>query len=426
MQFLKGIGVVILVIGVLFTTKSVFAANFTVSERIDSYDASKQTLQITAEIQVTKSGSYQLELDFVRPVDESVKQSKLIHAWPILGKGQADIFTYTIDQVKPGDTILISYRDISGETTATKKITIPANITSSATQPPVVDKPNIDPVVTSSNQQKIGPVDFYFQPTDEYVKVIDDKVYFRGAVRVHEPGTPVKIDLLLGESPSNLQYRNTISYDALPDINLFYEWNISFQELKPNTKYYFTFININNTNPNKQQITDVWSFTSGAGQGDNAGNTSANGTVKNPKSPAIIDNSGEGGVFSYQYPTDIGNPGSITDGLEGSDGPIVPCSSNSFEERCRYKDLMVLVKNIIKFLLIFIIPVIAIVAAYTGIQMIMNRSNPVELSKYKNNLTRIVIGIIVILLAWTLIASILAAVVNEDVRKILLLDLTGL
>lgn len=403
-----------------------YAADFSVSERVDSYDVVTSTLHITAEIQVKKSGSYQLELEYTRPVDGSKKQTKPVYAVPILDAGKADIFKYTIDQVKPGDTITFAYRQstIGGNiTTSLKTIQVPVG---SKKNPPTTDKkPTVDPVATGGNKPSAANFNFYFDPTDlAYINYSPEQVWLNGYIQVQNPGTSIQVEVLFGESPNNLSSRSMIAFDDLPASDGFYQWSTSFSGLKPGTQYYYVFRNAQNPNLSTSFFTPIYYFqTSAVGLG---GSSSPDQSLGG-KSPTPTDNNGQGGVFSYQYPTNTGNPGSLDYNLDGVDTPLVPdCSYGDLSSRCSYKHFIELIVRVIKFGLILLLPVIAIIAVYTGIQMIVNRANPIKLEESKKVFIRILIGIAVMLLAWTLIATILSAVVNTDIKKILLLDLTGL
>ena len=87
---------------------------------------------------------------------------------------------------------------------------------------------------------------------------------------------------------------------------------------------------------------------------------------------------------------------------------------------------MVLIGNIIDFLLILILPTVAILAVIVGIMMIKDRSNPVKLGDHKKVVTRIVVGILVILLSWTLVATVINTVIGDEAKRYVLLDLASL
>jgi uncharacterized membrane protein len=81
---------------------------------------------------------------------------------------------------------------------------------------------------------------------------------------------------------------------------------------------------------------------------------------------------------------------------------------------CGYKDFMQLIANIINYALLFLGPVIAAYAMYLGVMIILEArvSDPTsavmkKLENHKKQLGRIVLGVIIILFAWTLIATVI-------------------
>jgi hypothetical protein len=96
-------------------------------------------------------------------------------------------------------------------------------------------------------------------------------------------------------------------------------------------------------------------------------------------------------------------------------GPNVPTGGDNDETHmCGFKDFMQLVANIINFALVIIGPIIAIFLMYTGAMIIIygKKHDPTggameKLKKYKQQFFRIGLGIIIIIFAWTIIATIL-------------------
>ena len=58
-------------------SKTALAADFTVHEKID-YNNQTKTINITGEIQVTKTGDYELSLDYLRPIDSGKNQKQVL------------------------------------------------------------------------------------------------------------------------------------------------------------------------------------------------------------------------------------------------------------------------------------------------------------------------------------------------------------
>jgi predicted small integral membrane protein len=95
------------------------------------------------------------------------------------------------------------------------------------------------------------------------------------------------------------------------------------------------------------------------------------------------------------------------------------------DQNCKFEHLMILFGRIIDYLLVLLVPLTVLVAIYTGVQMILHRQIPAELMKYKDNLIRIGWGVAVMLLAWTIIATLLKTFVDPGSMRFILLDLLG-
>ncbi len=116
-------------------------------------------------------------------------------------------------------------------------------------------------------------------------------------------------------------------------------------------------------------------------------------------------------------PEDITIEDTISDGgivpkCGRTDGPNVADINET--RMCGYKDFMQLIANIINYALLFLGPVIAAYAMYLGVMIILEArvSDPTsavmkKLENHKKQLGRIVLGVIIILFAWTLIATVI-------------------
>ena len=60
---------------------------------------------------------------------------------------------------------------------------------------------------------------------------------------------------------------------------------------------------------------------------------------------------------------------------------------------------------------------------YVGVQMILHRKNPIDLEKYKGQLLRVGIGLAVMLLAWTIVATLMTSLLGDEASKYLLLKI---
>jgi hypothetical protein len=196
--------------------------------------------------------------------------------------------------------------------------------------------------------------------------------------------------------------------------------NYTLSNFDGGKKYFYKFID---TDTNRKFETPFYSFeTPGIPPA-----TSQPVTV--PTAPAY-DPDADNGVLinNYQLPINIGEPtGDVTS--EVSDpGTLVPCGkrsdqSNPEDAHCGFNHLLILFGNVIDYLLILLVPLTALTCIYTGVQMILHRKIPADLVKYKNNLMRIGIGVAVMLLAWTIIATILKTLVGPDASRFILLDI---
>lgn len=102
-----------------------------------------------------------------------------------------------------------------------------------------------------------------------------------------------------------------------------------------------------------------------------------------------------------------------------SDKGIVPrCSltegTDTEKKMCGFDDFMLLISNVIQYGLIILGPIVAIIAMWSGAQIIwlgkMPDKNSEQMQAFNNakqRLVRIAIGLFIILIAWTIIATIL-------------------
>jgi uncharacterized membrane protein len=146
-----------------------------------------------------------------------------------------------------------------------------------------------------------------------------------------------------------------------------------------------------------------------------------------------------GELLDYEFPTQLGEPtGTVAITPEEKDA-LVPCGKRSDQDNetnknCKFvhlfggvdengEEIPGLIPRVFDYLLILLVPVIVMMCIYTGVQMIIHRGIPAELTKYKENFKRIGIGIALMLLAWTIIATLLKTLVNPSMSGFILLDL---
>lgn len=170
--------------------------------------------------------------------------------------------------------------------------------------------------------------------------------------------------------------------------------SIKFTGLTAGTTYVFTI-----KNESTGDHTAPLQFRTTGGTGTTGGSFGVVGTnIVNgipTDVPALVDTISDKGIVPK-----CGRTGSDTDTVG--------------TQMCGYKDLMQLIANVIQFGLIMIGPIVAILAMYAGAMIIWLGRLPdptseqmKTLKKYKAMLVRAAIGILIIVLAWTLIATIL-------------------
>jgi hypothetical protein len=179
--------------------------------------------------------------------------------------------------------------------------------------------------------------------------------------------------------------------------------------LQPGTKYYY---NVQETTKDFFTNANSLSFTT-----PGAAPTTA---TFDPDAPGVFGD--------YEFNTNLGEP--TGDGSSTITEPdvLVPCGKRSDQtsekdKNCKFEHLLELFTRIIDYMLVLLVPLTALVAIYTGVQMIIHRGMPAELTKYKDNLIRIGWGVAVMLLAWTIIATLLKTFVDPSMTGYILLDL---
>lgn len=133
-------------------------------------------------------------------------------------------------------------------------------------------------------------------------------------------------------------------------------------------------------------------------------------------------------IPNYIFPTNIGEPtGEIAAPIVDDQKPLVPCGKRSDigtkDERCTFRHIIILAGNVIRFLLILLIPITVLMCVSTGVQMILHRKVPEDLVKYKGRLLKVGGGLVLMLLAWTIVATILKSLLGDEASKYLLLKI---
>lgn len=82
---------------------------------------------------------------------------------------------------------------------------------------------------------------------------------------------------------------------------------------------------------------------------------------------------------------------------------------------CGFNDFIVLINNIIKYIIVLIIPIMAIVFAYAGFLFLTSGGDSAKRTKAKKAMTSAIIGIVIILSAWLIVRTIVRALgVDEN------------
>lgn len=407
---MKYIRIATMALGILFATQ-VYALSFSVSEKVESYNNITGQTTLVVNIKAEQTDIYQLEMFFAKTQVEL--QNNPIRGFTYranpLARGKTDTQKYTISNMTPGEWY-VYYVDNNGEPTESRKITVSESKTLIPT--------------TATSLTTNNAVLFEFPNDTNHIKYSADRAEFNGMVyKTTTEKIPVKFSVYIGTSTSNFtahqSFDLTNTFQGNPPSS---PWVAGFTDLKPDTTYYILVKDDINKNPDTSQIGSVYSFKTLP-----AGASTSSQSVTDKPSPAFTDNDGKGGLFSYVYNTQTGNPGGLNYNLSTeSDQGLVPCrAEEGIESRCGFRDLMTLIGNIINFALVLILPIIAILAVVIGVMMISNRSNPTKLIELKNQATKILIGVMVILLSWVLVANILNVVLGDEAKRYILLDLAS-
>lgn len=93
-----------------------------------------------------------------------------------------------------------------------------------------------------------------------------------------------------------------------------------------------------------------------------------------------------------------------------SSGPLVTRECGYDGGRmCNFTDLMSMINRIINYIFVLVLPIAAIIFAYAGYLYIVSAGDPQKRTAAKNAMTKLVIGIVIIMMAWILVKTILVA-----------------
>ena len=88
---------------------------------------------------------------------------------------------------------------------------------------------------------------------------------------------------------------------------------------------------------------------------------------------------------------------------------LVPCDTN-----CHFNDFIQLVENIINYLLIVAVPIAGVAFAYAGFLYLTAAGNPGKIEEAHGIFTSVMIGIIIMLVAWVLIHTLVSELVPDQ------------
>lgn len=88
---------------------------------------------------------------------------------------------------------------------------------------------------------------------------------------------------------------------------------------------------------------------------------------------------------------------------------LVPCGG-TLEPTCGFCHLFVLFNNIVNFLFRLVPPVAALMLMFAGVKFFLAVENPGEVSKAKDLIKSVIIGLIIIYGAWAFVGTFLSAI----------------
>jgi len=99
-------------------------------------------------------------------------------------------------------------------------------------------------------------------------------------------------------------------------------------------------------------------------------------------------------------------------------GGLVPCG-NPGQEPCQFKHLLDLISNVVNYVFLLVIPIAAGVFIFIGFRYITSGDNAKLKSMLKGHIGNLVIGIIIVLVAWLAVATLLRALGVPDAYVLL-------
>lgn len=87
---------------------------------------------------------------------------------------------------------------------------------------------------------------------------------------------------------------------------------------------------------------------------------------------------------------------------------LVPCG-NPGQEQCQFNHVLELISNVINFVFIMIVPIAAVLFMWWGFRYIISADNAQLRQSLKVYFKNLIIGIVIVLAAWLVIATLLRA-----------------
>lgn len=396
-----------------FSVSAQVSTNPKITIELQSYDPVKKQLEIKGTVTAYVSGAYTFAIEHsqatINPITGKKSQQLLYSNSNIsLIPGQTEQTEFfqgsTVTGISPGNLTITPIMIIGPGTLPKKLPAITLAIPNTLFPVPVITTANISP-----------------DGTDTIVPA-DTQVTLSGVLSVTKTAS-YSVNLLVGTSATNITKTVPLLTNTTVNFLTKQSWSQIITGLTPCTSYVYTLRNVTTSN----LISPVYGFkTTGT-----CTSTSTGGSIFG-SSPAGTNNSGQGGIFSYQYPTNIGAPDQSGWSIFGSStASLVPCTAQGdITTRCRFTHLMQLIANVANFLLVLLLPCIALLAAITGIQIVINQKKPdrsaIDIMKYKQRFFQVMVGLVVILISWMIVATVLNAVLGDEAKQYVLLDLASL
>lgn len=245
-----------------------------------------------------------------------------------------------------------------------------------------------------------GGVSVLFPPNDQ--TITENSAVLKGTVSTQIEMPYVSLSIVSGTSPSQLGNEQILSLVPITQNQGMIpgevkNFTVEFTGLTKGATYYFALRNkISNTTSSP-----IYFTTKGGTPGAN------------------VDPTGGSPIYDEEtYPYNAPDPvGPVEDTI--SDKGIVPdCGRTSGTDAqkamCGYKQFLELIANVIRYALIIIGPIVAIIAMFSGamIMFLGSKSDPSmdvmnKLRQYKAWFFRAGIGLLIILSAWIIVATIL-------------------